>query len=141
MKFETFWLYIVCLISTPSMAQENPWSIGLQSGYSALGSVKAVGVRNGIPLNVSIHYQLTEEWILKGEYQWIKSEQISANSANFQSFRSSGNYLFSNIHDHFFGLETGIGYQFTSLRGVDTLGQMELSAGPTWSWNIFSQWN
>jgi OOP family OmpA-OmpF porin len=141
MRFASFWMYILCLVSTSVVAQENPWSIGIQSGYSALGSVRSVSVSNSFPVEVSLRYQINDIWSAKAEYQWIKSEQTNANSAVFQTFRSSTGYRFFNLHTHAFNFEMGLGYQFTNLEGVDQLRQTELSMGPTWSWQVFQQWH
>jgi len=141
MKFKTFWMCILCFVSSSVLAQENPWSIGIQSGYSALGNLRAVQVSNGFPFSTSLRYQFNEEWNAKFEYQWIKSVHTGSESAVFQTFRPSAGYGFLNMDRHTFYGEMGLGYQYANLSGIDRVRQMELSVGPTWSWNVFNQWN
>ena len=141
MKIRLFGLYVLCLISTSAFAQMNPWSIGLQGGYSALGSVGAVPVQNSFPVALSMGYQISDFWNAKLGYQWIKSEHIGSQSAIFQTFRASAEYQFWNMNLHFFKWETGLGYQLTRLSSIDRIRQMELFAGPTWSWNVSGPWH
>lgn len=135
--------YFAALICFASLAYGHDisnLSIGFQSGYGHFSSFQAVPIRDAFPLSANLNYLWTHHIQTKLEYQWIRTEHAGQGSANFQTLRLIPNYVCAKLDDHQLGIESGLGYQYAGLSGIDTIRQMEWLIGPTWAWNFSQSW-
>ena len=132
---------MICFASLAYAQDITNLSIGFQSGYGHFSSFQAVPIHDAFPLSANLNYQWNNHIQTKLEYQWIRTEHAGQGSANFQTIRLIPNYVYAKLRDQQLGVESGLGYQYVSLSGIDTIRHLEWLVGPTWVWNFFQSWS